>query len=238
MNFVNKTAVITGSAKGIGKAVTLKMAELGARLALIDIDRNALDELRDMLGDDHKYYICDISNESDVNLTVSHILDELGKVDILINNAGIFRDGVMPFDKQTSEIWRRKVDINIYGTLYMTHSLIGHMYDQGSGRIVNVGSVAATYGIVNMVDYSMTKGAIVSFTAGLAREAIQHGVYINCVSPGNIASTNVANQPLLSYIGRSGTPEECANVILFLPSDDASYVSGVNYIVDGCRKKI
>ena len=120
----------------------------------------------------------------------------------------------------------------------MTSAVLPGMYSRGYGKIVNVGSVAATYGIINMVDYSMTKGAVVSFTAGLAREAIQHGVYVNCVSPGNIASTDVNNQPALAYIGRSGSPEECANVILFLASDDASYVSGVNYIVDGCRKKI
>ena len=238
MNFRNKTALITGGAKGIGRAAALKMASLGARVAVTDIDEKALVEIESELGEGHLTLRCDVADEFSVRDTVKRVEEAFGRIDILINNAGIFKEGIAPFVEQTPEIWKRKIDINILGVLYMTSAVLPGMYSRGYGKIVNVGSVAATYGIINMVDYSMTKGAVVSFTAGLAREAIQHGVYVNCVSPGNIASTDVNNQPALAYIGRSGSPEECANVILFLASDDASYVSGVNYIVDGCRKKI
>lgn len=238
MDFGNKTALITGGAKGIGRAAALKMASLGARVAVTDIDEKALGEVESELGEGHLTLRCDVADEASVRDTVKRVEEAFGCIDILVNNAGIFKEGVAPFVEQTPEIWKRKIDINIWGVLYMTSAVLPGMYSRGYGKIVNVGSVAATYGIINMVDYSMTKGAVVSFTAGLAREAIQHGVYVNCVSPGNIASTDVNNQPALAYIGRSGSPEECANVILFLASDDASYVSGVNYIVDGCRKKI
>lgn len=238
MDFGNKTALITGGAKGIGRAAALKMASLGARVAVTDIDEKALREVESELGEGHLTLRCDVADEVSVRDTVKRVEEAFGCIDILVNNAGIFKEGVAPFVEQTPEIWKRKIDINIWGVLYMTSAVLPGMYSRGYGKIVNVGSVAATYGIINMVDYSMTKGAVVSFTAGLAREAIQHGVYVNCVSPGNIASTDIHDQPALSYIGRSGTPEECANVILFLASDDASYVSGVNYIVDGCRKKI
>ena len=238
MDFGNKTALITGGAKGIGRAAALKMASLGARVVVTDIDEKALREVESELGEGHLTLRCDVADEASVRDTVKRVEEAFGCIDILVNNAGIFKEGVTPFVEQTPEIWKRKIDINIWGVLYMTSAVLPGMYSRGYGKIVNVGSVAATYGIINMVDYSMTKGAVVSFTAGLAREAIQHGVYVNCVSPGNIASTDVNNQPALAYIGRSGSPEECANVILFLASDDASYVSGVNYIVDGCRKKI
>lgn len=238
MDFGNKTALITGGAKGIGRAAALKMASLGARVAVTDIDEKALREVESELGEGHLTLRCDVADEASVRDTVKRVEEAFGCIDILVNNAGIFKEGIAPFVEQTPEIWKRKIDINILGVLYMTSAVLPGMYSRGYGKIVNVGSVAATYGIINMVDYSMTKGAVVSFTAGLAREAIQHGVYVNCVSPGNIASTDVNNQPALAYIGRSGSPEECANVILFLASDDASYVSGVNYIVDGCRKKI
>ena len=238
MDFGNKTALITGGAKGIGRAAALKMASLGARVVVTDIDEKALREVESELGEGHLTLRCDVADEASVRDTVKRVEEAFGCIDILVNNAGIFKEGVAPFVEQTPEIWKRKIDINIWGVLYMTSAVLPGMYSRGYGKIVNVGSVAATYGIINMVDYSMTKGAVVSFTAGLAREAIQHGVYVNCVSPGNIASTDVNNQPALAYIGRSGSPEECANVILFLASDDASYVSGVNYIVDGCRKKI
>lgn len=238
MDFGNRTALITGGAKGIGRAAALKMASLGARVAVTDIDEKALREVESELGEGHLTLRCDVADEASVLDTVKRVEKAFGRIDILVNNAGIFKEGIAPFVEQTPEIWKRKIDINIWGVLYMTSAVLPGMYSRGYGKIVNVGSVAATYGIINMVDYSMTKGAIVSFTAGLAREAIQHGVYVNCVSPGNIASTDINNQPALAYIGRSGSPEECANVILFLASDDASYVSGVNYIVDGCRKKI
>jgi NAD(P)-dependent dehydrogenase (short-subunit alcohol dehydrogenase family) len=112
------------------------------------------------------------------------------------------------------------------------------MIENGYGRIVNIGSVAGVYGLSYFVDYSMTKGAIISFTKALAKLVSSKGVTVNCISPGTIDVTGGGSNSDFSFIGRPGTPEECANVILFVASDEASYVSGQNYLVDGCRKKM
>ncbi len=242
MNFTDRIALVTGAASGIGRAAVEKLAEGGASLVLVDLTEESLApiaaELSERFGAEVLPLACDVSDETRVE-TVCRLAEErFGRVDILINNAGIFRCDVMPFDRQTSDMWKKKVDVNIYGTMYFCHALIGGMYERGYGRIVNIASVAGLYGIRGMVDYSMTKGAILSFTYGLAREAAEHGVAVNCVSPGNIGSKSGDGGESLSYFARRGTPEECANVICFLASDEASYVSGVNYTVDGCRKKI
>ena len=172
-----------------------------------------------------------------VRSAFDEVVKEFGRIDILVNNAGIFRSNRGPFAQSKSEHWRQKIDINIYGTLYFTRAAINSMLDQHYGRIINVASVAGTYGITTMADYSLTKGAILAFSKALAREVAGSGVLVTTVSPGNIKpdpefSVNA------SYMGRSGHPRECAEVICFLASDRASYVSGVDYVVDGCRKKL
>ena len=137
---------------------------------------------------------------------------------------------------------RPEVILGLIALLTMTlfgillYRSVPYMIAQRSGRIVNLASVAGIYGIRDMVDYSLTKGAILSFTTGLAREVGEYNITVNAVSPGNI--NTYGNLPELSYMNRSGTPEECANVIAFLASDEASFVSGSNYVVDGSRKKI
>ena len=241
MDFTNKTALVTGAANGIGRATALLLAKGGADVAVTDINEAGLASLKaeiEALGRRCFAYRCDAASEDDCRDTAAKAIADLGHLDILVNNAGIFRDGIMPFHKQTTEIWKRKIDINIYGVLYMTHAVLPHMYERRYGRIVNVASVAGIYGIRSMVDYSMTKGAILSFTYGLAREAAEYGVAVNAMSPGNIASTDNDGGAALSYMNRRGEPEECAKVIAFLASDDASWVNGVNFTADGCRKKI
>ena len=240
-DLTGKVALITGASYGIGYAIAKGLAAAGAKIVFNDIKQEFVDRgLASYAADgiDAKGYVCDVTDEAAVNNLIATIEKEVGVVDILVNNAGIFRDGIMPFHKQTTEIWKRKIDINIYGVLYMTHAVLPHMYERRYGRIVNVASVAGIYGIRNMVDYSMTKGAILSFTYGLAREAAEYGVAVNAMSPGNIASTDNDGGAALSYMNRRGEPEECAKVIAFLASDDASWVNGVNFTADGCRKKI
>lgn len=112
------------------------------------------------------------------------------------------------------------------------------MIENGYGRIVNIGSVAGVYGLSWFVDYSMSKGAIISFTKALAKAVSGKGVTVNCVSPGSISATGSSVMKDFSFVGRAGTYEEIANVVLFVASDEASYVSGQNYLVDGCRKQM
>ena len=135
--------------------------------------------------------------------------------------------------------WKKKIEVNILGTMYCVSAVLPHMIKNHYGRIVNIGSVAGSYGIANMADYSMTKGGVIAFTKALAKETAPYGITVNTVSPGSINVTEEENvMPEHSFMGRAGTPEECASVVVFLSSDEASYVSGQDYRVDGCRKKM
>lgn len=240
MKFEGKTAFITGAAKGIGKAIAINMAKRGADLILTDILEDELSVTAKEVADwgvKVKTLCLDIADENAVHLAVEKCIEEFGKIDILINNAGIYvgRD----FVTSTSDEWKKTIDVNILGTMYPTHALLPHMIKNGYGRIVNIGSVAGVYGVSYFVDYSMTKGAIISFTKALAKLVSDKGITVNCVSPGSIDVTG-GNNPMLehSFMGRAGTPDELANAVLFVASDEASYISGQNYIVDGCRKKM
>lgn len=239
MRFQNRCGIITGASKGIGLATARALARHQVDLALFDIDEEGLFRSKVeflSLGIRVFEYLCDIGNEEDVKHAVAEAQKDLGKIDILVNNAGIYREHRIPFIDSRSDYWREKIAINVLGTMYITYAVLPGMLERGYGRIVNVSSVAGVYGLQNNVDYSASKGAVIAFTRALAREITSNNVIVNAVSPGTIGETlDPAN---FNYLGRSGTYEECAEVICFLASDNASYVAGQNVIVDGCRKKI
>lgn len=243
MDFRGKTAVITGAAVGIGRETALLLAHRGADVVLVDIRRRELEELQELLeesGSKVRSEVCDVADESLVREVTNRTLSTYGKIDILVNNAGIYRTDTGLFVQSESSVWKRKIEVNILGTMYFTHAVLDSMIQSRYGRIVNIGSVAGVYGIQKMADYSMTKGAVIAFTKAVAKEVAPFGVTVNTVSPGNINAdgTPQAEHPWLSYMDRSGSVRECANVVAFLASDEASFVSGSNYIVDGSRKSI
>lgn len=240
MNFTGKTAIITGASQGIGFETAKKLAQGGADVVIIGSNSDRLQKAQqeiEQFGHEVICEVCDVSDEAKANEIVKKTLEHFGKVDILVNNAGIYRENRGPFAESQSDTWRRKIDVNIYGTLYYTRAVINSMIERRSGRIINIASVAGTYGIANMADYSLTKGAILAFSKALAREVSQYNVLVNTVSPGNI-NPDPNFLPQSSYMNRSGHPAECAAAICFLASNEASFISGVDYPVDGCRKKL
>ena len=245
MDFSGKTVLITGAAVGIGRAAAYKFAEHGARLVLTDIALEKLETLKKELegiAEDVLVRKCDVSDEARVYEVVKEAEAAFGRVDILINNAALWRDKTS-FLETSSEDWKRYIDINIMGVVYFTKAVLGKMLENHYGKIINVASVAGVYGNANMAHYSATKGAVISLTKALAKEVAGKGISVNAVSPGTVSPSdnpdmNFHRESELSYMGRTGTDAENAALICFLAGDEANYISGQNIQIDGCRKRI
>lgn len=240
MDFHGKTAIVTGAAKGIGKAIALGFAKRGANVVICDIQKEALAKTEAeaaAYGVKVKSIILDVTDEAAVRKAIVDSIEEFGQVHILVNNAGIYPS--CDFITSESSAWKKVINVNILGTMYPTHSILPHMIENQYGRIINIGSVAGVYGISYFVDYSTTKGAVISFTKALAKVVADKGITVNCISPGSIDVTGgQGTMSEHSFTGRSGTPEELANAVIFAASDEASYLNGQNILVDGCRKKL
>lgn len=244
MNFKGKTAIITGAAQGIGRAVAHRLAANGANVVLADVNSEKLKEVEAELsqyGTEVLSFECDITDEKSVKYVTETAREKLGKVDILVNNAAIWRIW-KPFCEVSTEEWQRFLDINIMGTVNFTKAVLPGMLAAKYGRIINVASVAGVYGNANMAVYSATKGAVISMTKALAKETAADGVTVNAVSPGSVSPAENGDMDYyceseLSFMGRTGTDNENADLICFLASDEAAYISGQNIQIDGCRKK-
>jgi len=239
MNFTGKTIIVTGAAVGIGKATAVGFAKLGANVCIVDIDVEGLASVKDeikKINPNVSQYICDISEEEKVQAVTNDILKKYGRIDVLVNNAGLWR-GNAPFVETTSDIWKKRIDINILGLMYFTHKVLPVMIENEYGRIINIGSVAGYYGNRNMADYSMTKGAVSAFTKALAKEVADKGITVNNVVPGSVRNEGSVKETDMCYMNRRGELYEFADLIIFLASDKAAYISGQDYRIDGCRRK-
>ncbi|MBP3375648.1 MAG: SDR family oxidoreductase [Clostridia bacterium] len=244
MELKGKVALITGAAVGIGRATAILMAERGASLVLVDIDGIGLENLKAELGKyntDILTFVCDVSDERAVYTTVKKAEDHFGKIDVLVNNAALWRCWSRFVETSVDE-WKKYLDVNIMGVVYFTKAVLPGMLERRWGRVINVSSVAGVYGNANMVHYSATKGALISMTKALAKEVSADGVLVNSVSPGSVSPSDNADidytqESALSFIGRTGSGRENAELICFLASDAAGYISGQNIQIDGCRKK-
>ena len=242
---IKKTALVTGASVGIGKATAIKLAEEGFSIVLFDIDEEKLFLTKtecEKLGAKTKAYVCDISSERQVNEAVQDALTIFGSIDVLVNNAALWKIS-RPFLDTTLDQWKQYFDVNVMGTVYVTRAVLPQMLEKKYGRIVNVASVAGVYGNANMACYSATKGAVISLTKALAKEVAQSGVTVNCVSPGSVSPSENSDpdyfqESPLCYMGRTGTDAENAELICFLAGETAGYISGQNIQIDGVRKKL
>ena len=187
-------------------------------------------------------YPCDISDECRVRECVNDAVSRFGTIDILVNSAAIWKIWNYFID-QDMDAWRKLFEVNVTGTVVATQAVLPGMMERGWGRIVNVASVAGVYGNPKMVAYSATKGAVISFTKALAKEVAGQGITVNAVSPGTVSPSGNLDidhvQPSeYCYMERTGSDRENAEMICFLASDGAAYISGQNIQIDGCRKKI
>ncbi len=231
-----KTALITGGARGIGKAICLKLAENGADIAFTDVInddnfKNTLKELNN-LGIKAKGYISDASNFNNSQKAVDEIVNEFSTIDILVNNAGITRDTLLM--RMTEEQWDLVIKINLKSVFNLTKAVQKYMLKQRSGSIINMSSVVGVAGNVGQANYSASKAGIIGFTKTIAKEMGSRGIRCNAIAPGFIItemtdklSDEVKQQWIQNIpLKRGGTTEDVANVTLFLASDLSAYVSG------------
>ena len=238
-----RTALITGAARGIGKAIALKFASEGADIAFTDLEINDLAKATEAeiaaFGHKVKGYAADASSFGQTQAVVKEILAEFGRIDILVNNAGITRDGLVM--RMSEQQWDSVIDVNMKSAFNFMHEVVPVMARQRGGSIINMASIAGQTGNPGQVNYSATKAGLIAMAKSVAKEMGSRGIRANAIAPGYIISEMTAALPeavkeeYLKQIPlrRGGTPEDIANVALFLASDLSSYVSGQVIPVNG-----
>ena len=239
-----KVALITGAARGIGKEISVKLAKAGYDVAINyrtkTDDLEALkSEIESEFGVKCALVQGDVASFEDAENMVKQTVEELGKIDVLVNNAGITKDGL--FMRMSKEDFEKVVDVNLMGTFNVTRNVIPLMVKQRAGRVINISSVVGVAGNAGQTNYSASKAGIIGFTKSLAREVASRNILVNAVAPGFIATdmTSVLNDTQKENINaqiplkRMGTAEDVANLVKFLASDEAAYITGQVINVDG-----
>lgn len=246
----HKTAVVTGGGSGIGKAIAGTFASAGAHVIILDFNEAAANETVATIaaaGGSAAARACDVSNHRQVEVCIDALAAHHRHLHILVNAAGVAHVGNL--EKTTEQDLDRLYNVNVKGVYNLMHAIIGHMREQGGGCILNVASVAATVGIPDRFAYSMTKGAVLTMTLSVARDYLAEKIRCNSVSPARVHTPFVdgflkANYPgretemfeklsRTQPIGRMGTPDEVAALALYLCSDEAGFVTGCDYPIDG-----
>ncbi|HZG24692.1 MAG TPA: SDR family oxidoreductase [Chitinophagaceae bacterium] len=241
-----KNVVVTGGGSGIGKAISILFASQGATVHILELTAESSREVMDQIaaaGGKARAYECDISNQQQV----SQAIGQVGDIDILVNNAGIAHVGKV--ETTTEADFDRIVNVNIKGVYNCLYAVIPIMKSRGGGVILNMASIAATLGIPDRFAYSMSKGAVVSMTLSIAKDYLHHNIRCNCISPARVHTPFVDGFIAKNYpgreaemfeklsksqpIGRMGKPEEVAALALYLCSDEAGFITGCDYPIDG-----
>jgi 3-oxoacyl-[acyl-carrier protein] reductase len=243
MRFENQAAIVTGAGRGIGHAIALRLAGQGARVACVSrSEENAkrtAAEINLIRADAAKHYAVDVADHAAVQKVGAQILTDFTKIDILVNNAGVIRDGLAM--RMSIEDWDTVINTNLRGAFNFTQSILRVMIKQRSGRIINITSVIGLMGNAGQSNYAASKAGLIGFTKSLARELASRNITVNAIAPGFITTEMTAGlsdeikKTIQSQIplGKTGTPEDVANVAAFLASAEAGYITGQVLCVDG-----
>ncbi len=254
MDFENKNVLITGGASGIGKSIAQLFGQNRANVFILDSNEENLSNAEAEIkanGGNVLGYLCDITNKTSVTKIIEDIATN-HSIDVLINNAGIGHVGNI--ENTTSEDLDKLYEVNIKGTYNCCFCVIPIMLSNGGGIILNMGSVAATHAVADRFAYSMTKGAVLAMTYSIAKDYVEQNIRCNCISPARVHTPFVDGYLNKNYperqkemfdqlsktqpIGRMGKPDEIASLALFLCSDQASFITGTNYPIDGGYLKL
>ncbi|MBM4352002.1 MAG: SDR family oxidoreductase [Deltaproteobacteria bacterium] len=242
MRLKDKKAIVTGAGQGIGKAIVLKMAQEGADVVVVEWNHETGIQTQkeiEALGRRCLFFAVDVGDRRQIEKMIAEVLIAFGRIDILVNNAGFDRPGNLLKTKE--EDWDAVLNVHLKGTLNCIQAVVPHMIEKGYGKIINLSSVWGKRGAVSEISYSTAKAGIIGLTKSVARELGRHQINVNAVLPGFILTPTVSrmaekyrniiieNTPLK----RAGQPEEVANVVAFLASDEASFVNGAEVEVSG-----
>jgi len=240
---LNKIAIVTGGAQGIGKSIVRKLASEGANCVIVDVDiqnaENTAKEVREESNVETLVFKVDVSNFQEVQNCVDETFKKFGRIDILVNNAGITKDNLIL--KMTEEEWDKVLDINLKGCFNFIKAVSKYMLKQRSGRIINIASVVGLMGNPGQANYSASKGGLIALTKTVAKEFASRNILVNAVAPGYIktkmteALTEEQKKKLQEYIplNRLGEPEDVANAVWFLSIEESSYITGQVISVNG-----
>lgn len=250
----NKISIITGGGSGIGKSIAELFAQQGATVFILDVDESGAQSTADNIKSKNgkgTFLKCNIASTDEVNKIINTIAEEHPSIDIIVNNAGIAHVGTV---ESTSDAdFDKLINVNIKGVFHIVRAALPYMKQKG-GSILNMASIASTVGIPDRFAYSMTKGAVVGMTLSIAKDYLKHNIRCNCISPARVHTPFVdgfisknypgkedemfkklsATQP----IGRMGRPDEIASLALYLCSDEASFITGCDYPIDGGFSKL
>jgi len=242
MNTLSKSALVTGAARGIGLAIASRLAADGARVALLDLDGAAVDAAAKKVGGGAIALAADVTKTSEVDAAISRVVDAWGRLDILVNNAGITGRS-FPIWELSDEDWRRVIDADLTSVFLFCRAAVKVMLAQGSGRIINIASIAGKEGNPTLVPYSAAKAGVIGLTKALAKEVCTRGILVHAIAPAVIGTELLRQMEkgtvdlLVSKIpmGRMGRPEEVAALAAWLASDDCSFTTGAVHDLSGGR---